>query len=96
MTLLIHDPAGIVVILAQADGKPPPQWQFGLTLNTLLAFLVSVSKAFFIFPIAEGLGQLKWMWFNSAHPKPLNDFQIYDDATKGAWGSLRLLTQFKG
>ncbi|KAB5522048.1 hypothetical protein GE09DRAFT_1044110 [Coniochaeta sp. 2T2.1] len=47
--------------------------------------------------IVECLGQLKWIWFLSANePRPLIDFQLFEEATKGGWGSWKLLLRFKG
>lgn len=86
----------IVVVLARSDGNPPPQWPAGITLNTFLAFFTSLSKVGFMLPIIEGLGQLKWMWFMSSKPRPLADFQVFDEASRGAFGSLKLLLRFKG
>jgi len=86
----------IIVVLAQADGKPPPEWPLGTTLNTFLAFFTSLAKFAFMIPVAEGLGQLKWMWFAAPRPRPLSDFQTFDDASRGAFGSLKLLVRFKG
>lgn len=83
-------------MLAGADGKPPPSWPVGITLNTFLAFFTSLAKMAFMMPIIEGLGQLKWLWYLSPRPKPLIDFQVFDEATRGAYGSLKLLVKFKG
>ena len=68
----------------------------GLTLNTVLAFLTSLAKVAFLVPIVEGLGQLKWMWFLSRTPKPLHDMQLFDEATRGGLGGLKLLFSLKG
>ncbi|KXX79900.1 hypothetical protein MMYC01_203758 [Madurella mycetomatis] len=67
-----------------------------VTLNPLLAFLTSLAKAAFLVPIIEGLGQLKWMWFLSPSHRPLIDMQVFDEATRGGLGSLKLLLRFKG
>ncbi|EKG16900.1 hypothetical protein MPH_05881 [Macrophomina phaseolina MS6] len=40
-------------------------------------------------PIAEGISQLKWYWFNE--PQPLIDLDRFDTASRGPWGSLLLL-----
>lgn len=83
-------------MLWRTDGKPPPSLRLGLTLNTILAFLVSLARVAFLVPIVEGLGQLKWIWFLSRKPLPLADFQLFDEATRGGIGGLRLLFSFKG
>ncbi|KAB5566193.1 hypothetical protein GE09DRAFT_1284036 [Coniochaeta sp. 2T2.1] len=86
----------IAVVLSQADGKPPPHWALGITLNTLLAFLTSFAKVAFTLPIIEGLAHLKWIWFTSPEGRSLGDFALFDNATKGPWGCLKLLLSFRG
>jgi len=86
----------IVILLWRCDGKPPPAFRAGVTLNTVLAFLTSLTKALFLVPIIEGLGQLKWMWFLSRDYRLLVDLQVFDDATRGGLGGLKLLFSFKG
>ena len=68
----------------------------GITLNTILAFLTSLTKVAFMTPIVEGLGQLKWMWFLSRERRPLIDFQLFEEATRGGLGGTKLLFSFKG
>ncbi|KAH6856284.1 hypothetical protein B0I37DRAFT_366999 [Chaetomium sp. MPI-CAGE-AT-0009] len=86
-----------LALLWFTDGKPPPS-VLGqrLTLNTALAFLVSLAKVAFFVPLVEGLGQLKWMWYVPREHRPLIDLQVFDDATRGGLGSLRLLFSRKG
>jgi hypothetical protein len=86
----------IAIVLSQADGRPPPQWALGITLNTLLAFLTSFAKVAFTLPIVEGLAQLKWIWFTSPAAKPLADFAVFENATRGPWGCIKLLFRFRG
>lgn len=94
--MLIHTHLAIIVILSRADGKPHQDLFLGLTLNTLVAFLTSLTKAAFLVPVVEGLGQLKWLWFLSPTLKPLLDFQVFDEGTKGGIGTLKLLFRFRG
>lgn len=70
--------------------------RLGVTLNTLLAFLTSLAKVAFLVPIVEGIGQLKWMWFLSREHRPLIDMQVFDEATRGGLGGVKLLLRFKG
>lgn len=84
----------LVVILRKSDGKPLSNWPSGITLNTVIAFLSTISRIAFIVPVTEGLAQAKWIWFK--RPRPLNDFEIFNQASKGPWGSFNLLTRTKG
>ncbi|TPX12036.1 uncharacterized protein E0L32_007339 [Thyridium curvatum] len=86
----------IVVVLYRTDGQHPPEWPLGITLNTFVAFFTSLAKVAFMLPIVEGLGQLKWMWFATTRTKPLIDFQLFDEASRGGYGSLKLLFRCKG
>ncbi|PPJ56237.1 hypothetical protein CBER1_06383 [Cercospora berteroae] len=65
-----------------------------LTLNGIVSTLAGISKAALILPISEAISQLKWQWFwNLDRPRPISDFQIYDSASRGPWGSLCLLAR---
>jgi hypothetical protein len=63
----------------------------GITLNTFLAFFTTMTKASFMLAVAEALSQWKWNWFATNSERPLHDFQLFDDASRGAWGSTKLL-----
>ncbi|KAH8887657.1 hypothetical protein GQ53DRAFT_749727 [Thozetella sp. PMI_491] len=84
----------IVVVLVRAEGTRPPEWP--ITINTLLAFLVALSRIAFMYPIIEGLAQLKWVWYTSPNPRPLIDFQTFDDASRGPLGCIKILMRLKG
>ena len=76
------------------EGRPLPEWPYHLTINTLIAIYVVILKAALLLVIAQGLGQLKWRWFD--RERPLSDLTSFDDASRGAWGSLSLLWTLKG
>lgn len=40
--------------------------------------------------VGQGLGQLKWQHFER-RPRRLLDFDVFENASRGPWGSLRLL-----
>ncbi|CAI0648537.1 unnamed protein product [Colletotrichum noveboracense] len=84
----------LVVVLNVFDDEQLPQWPLGLTLNTLVAFLATLARAAFVIPVSESLSQLKWIWFR--HPRMLKDFQDFDAASRGVWGSLLLLKTTRG
>lgn len=87
--------AAIITVLAQHNGQRAPKWPLGISLNTVLALLASVAKASLLIPVVEGLGQLRWIWF-STRARPVDDFELFDSATRGTLGSLRLLAARKG
>ncbi|KAI5359713.1 hypothetical protein Slin14017_G092740 [Septoria linicola] len=83
----------IIIILAKFNDKPLPKLGW-LTLNGIVSTLAGISKAALILPISEAISQLKWHWFwNADRPRPISDFQIYDSASRGPWGSICLLAR---
>jgi hypothetical protein len=79
----------LVFVLHQLNGQPLPKWPLGLTINTFIALLATVSRTGFIIPICESVSQLKWLWYQKE--RPLADLQAFDEAGPGAWGTLKLL-----
>ena len=82
-------------MLGMYDTKPAPQWPLGITINSLVALLTSLSRLAFMVPLVQGMSQLKWVWFSSK-PRPLSDFQLYDEASRGPWGGVKILFKLKG
>ncbi|KAF6793355.1 hypothetical protein CMUS01_16104 [Colletotrichum musicola] len=85
----------LVFFLRAFNGEPLPSWPSGITINTVVAFLATISRTAFVIPVAEGLSQAKWNWFKKK-PRPLEDFDAFDQASRGPWGSLTLLLRTKG
>ncbi|KAI4125525.1 MAG: hypothetical protein LQ347_005352 [Umbilicaria vellea] len=79
----------LIAFLAIHDNKAPPRWQPGITLNAIISVCAIVAQTAMMIPIAQGISQLKWQWFH--HRQPLNTMQLFDDASRGPWGALRLL-----
>lgn len=88
--------AGIVVMLFIYKNDPIPNWPLGLTLNAYISVLSKIASAALLLPISEALGQLKWSWFQGDNSKKMWDFEIFDNASRGPWGSLLLLVRTKG
>ncbi|KAJ5758703.1 hypothetical protein N7520_005859 [Penicillium odoratum] len=79
----------IIVVLWYYDGRPMPEWPYGITLNALVSVLSTVMKASMTFIVAEGLAQLKWSWFRGGNK--LSDLALLDAGSRGAMGSLLVL-----
>lgn len=46
-------------------------------------------------PVCACISQSQWAWFANGTPRPLYDFELIDQASRGAWGSLILLWRFR-
>ncbi|KAK1702431.1 hypothetical protein BDP67DRAFT_452867 [Colletotrichum lupini] len=84
----------LISVLRSYDNQPLPNWPLGLTLNTVVAFISTFCRTSFVLPVVESLSQYKWNWYKS--PRPLGDFAVFDEASRGPWGSLKLLLRTKG
>lgn len=51
-------------------------------------------KGFLMVAIASCLGQAKWLWYSDQRHS-LHDFQVFDQASHGPWGSLLLLKRLR-
>ncbi|CAI6323308.1 unnamed protein product [Periconia digitata] len=85
--------AAIVGILAYCSNKALVLSSLHLTSISVLSKLTSAAL---ILPTSEALGQLKWSWFNGKKSKEIWDFEIFDKASRGPWGSIMLLLRTKG
>lgn len=86
--------SGLLYLLFAYDGKPISAWtQFPLSLNALVSILSGVSRASLAFVISMCLSQGKWNW-TTADAQPLIDFERFDAASRGPWGSVRLMRSF--
>ncbi|KAJ9604954.1 hypothetical protein H2200_010343 [Cladophialophora chaetospira] len=81
--------SGLVAALHSYQNHPLPEWPLGFSFNTALSVFGVVFKVPLLFIAAEGISQLKWHWFSSR--RPLSELSIYDAASRGPLGSVRLL-----
>ncbi|RBR24913.1 uncharacterized protein FIESC28_02331 [Fusarium coffeatum] len=83
--------AGILVILKQYNNKEVPDWEnLGITLNTLISILATALRAIISLIAYELLAQTKWDWISVTF-RPLPQLQLFENASRGVYGSLRLL-----
>lgn len=78
----------IVAFLVQIQGSMLEDWHMAWQIqpSTILSILVTLCRITLAFFIAEGIGQLKWVFFEQI-PHQLSDFESFDQATRGAWGA---------
>ncbi|KAF1911041.1 hypothetical protein BDU57DRAFT_560607 [Ampelomyces quisqualis] len=91
--------AAVVAVLIYFKDQPLSDWTLTdkthLTLNAYISILSKMAGAALILPVSEALGQLKWSWFQQ-NSKQMWDFEIFDNASRGPWGSFLLLIRTKG
>ncbi|KAH5221211.1 hypothetical protein HBH68_037640 [Parastagonospora nodorum] len=90
--------AAVIGVLIYLRDEPLSKWhiakQTPLTLNAFISILSKLAGAALLLPVSEALGQLKWSWFLE-HSKQMWDFEIFDNASRGPWGSMLLLIRTK-
>jgi hypothetical protein len=59
--------------------------------TTLVNAFTTIMRTAMLLPVATALAQLQWSWFQTE--KALQDIEIFDDATRGVFGSILLLTK---
>ncbi|KAI8724151.1 hypothetical protein NCS52_00272800 [Fusarium sp. LHS14.1] len=79
----------IIVVLAHFDQRGLPDWPLSITLNSFLAFFSTLIRATFMLPVSTAISQMKWSWF--LQDRPLYDFHVLDQASRGLRGSFMLL-----
>ncbi|KAF2734688.1 hypothetical protein EJ04DRAFT_564103 [Polyplosphaeria fusca] len=88
--------AGIIIMLMVYKNERIPKWPLGLTLNAYISVLSKIASAALLLPVSEALGQLKWSWFQGDRSKKMWDFELFDNASRGPWGSFLLVIRTKG
>lgn len=71
----------IVITLILRRDRPLPDWPSAITINALIAVFTAIFKACLLMPITEGIGQLKWLWYQK--PRPLRYMEQWDLASRG-------------
>ncbi|KAK8041249.1 hypothetical protein PG994_014256 [Apiospora phragmitis] len=79
------------VTLYHLSGNSLESWGgFFLGPNTLVSILAAVSKTSLAFAVSSCVAQAKWNWYRRGQDNLLV-FERFDQASKGPWGSFRLL-----
>ncbi|KAI9720983.1 MAG: hypothetical protein M1828_005455 [Chrysothrix sp. TS-e1954] len=85
----------IFVLLAVFKDKPLRDYHSRVHINTFVSVLAQVGQTAAIVPVSECIGQLKWLWYKQKE-RPIKDFQDYDAASRGPYGSIVLLVRNRG
>ncbi|PSR99076.1 hypothetical protein BD289DRAFT_479663 [Coniella lustricola] len=78
----------LLVIATNIHGKRLSSWTLPITPNAVVSILSTVSQATIVYAASEAISQLKWIDLAKRSSK-LRHLQIFDDASRGAWGSLK-------
>lgn len=86
----------MVGLLRVFEGRPITTWPYEkFTLNGAIALLATVIKTGLVIPVSASIGQRKWIRWSSRSKadtnKRINDFETYDEASRGPFGCGRLL-----
>lgn len=87
----------MLLVLWYYDDKPQAHWQYShVTLNGVVSFLATVARTGLMVPVSAAIGQRKWLRFlpgrgNTQRSRQLQDFETFDDASRGSLGSLKLI-----
>ena len=83
--------AAICGVLIVADNKSQARYIYSeLTLNGLIALLTTLMRASMMVAVGAALGQQRWNWF-ARQTRELRDLEVLDEASRGPWGSTKLL-----
>ena len=85
--------ACLVSTLQYFDGRVLTQMPLKISINTLVAILAAVVKSSLLLPVAECISQSKWLWFSKT--RQLVDFESFDLASRGPWGSFLLVFRLR-
>jgi hypothetical protein len=81
---------GLLIILHKYNGRPQEEWTYKISINTLISVLSTIIRVSSLVPVAEGLSQLKWSWFEGkAHA--LDHMVVFDKASRSPFGGFWLL-----
>ncbi len=90
MAMSVAALAVISVTLILHNGEPLDNWPLSVQLSTVLSTLATIMKGCMLLPVCACLSQLKWLWYIHK-AKSLQDFQIFDHASRGPLGAILLL-----
>ncbi|MCJ1262181.1 hypothetical protein MMC22_002051 [Lobaria immixta] len=85
----------IVLILYLYQGRSLLDWPYAISINSLISIFSAVMKAALFVPVAACVSQAKWDWFHRQQGHTLADMEIYDQASRGPGGALRMLTEIR-
>lgn len=86
--------ATITILVYSFNNHPPPRFDSGITLNTLIAWLSAVSQLFLLIPLADSISKAKWALFHRQRRR-LDELDHIDAASRNPLGAVRWLLKFR-
>jgi hypothetical protein len=88
---------GLLILLHHYDQQVVPEIAGGLQLDTAIIALVTVIRVALKAIVEAGISQGAWIWVSEAsqrrsdHTARLDDFKLFDEASRGLAGCLGLI-----
>ncbi len=79
----------LLIVFREYDQRALSQWSSRLSLNTIVAIVTQLAQMTLLLPIAEGISQLKWLWY--CEKKPVEDMSYFQEGSTGPISSFILL-----
>ncbi|KAI0473743.1 hypothetical protein GGR56DRAFT_547729 [Xylariaceae sp. FL0804] len=91
--------AALIALLYLFDGKLQPDWNSDLQFSTVVIFIMTAFRLSLKAVIENCVSQAAWIWVSSFRKGKtearLEDFKMFDDASRGLWGSIVLLWRMR-
>ncbi|KAM0512434.1 hypothetical protein ACHAPE_008884 [Trichoderma viride] len=81
---------GLIAILASFQNRLTTEWTFFISINAVVAIVITAARATLLATVSVCLSQEKWNHFNG-RARRLQDLNIIDRASRGPLGSIQML-----
>lgn len=81
---------GLIAILASFQNRLQTEWTFFISINAVVAIVITAARATLLATVSVCLSQEKWNHFNN-RARRLRDLNIIDRASRGPLGSIQML-----
>ncbi len=91
----------LILVLSRYEDTPLRVWRFNITLNGVVALLSTVCRTSLMIPVGAAVSQAVWLHYlpsrdNSLKHKELKHVETFNEASRGSFGSLKLLWSLRG
>ncbi|KAM7224419.1 Protein of unknown function (DUF3176) domain containing protein [Rhypophila decipiens] len=91
----------LCMVLRKYENQVVPEFLAGINLDTLIIAMITVIRITMKSVVESSLSQAAWVWLSDMsqqkckHKAYLSDFKVFDEASRGIWGSFCLLWRMK-